>query len=137
MNTLNPTVLLVEDNENDIFFMKRIFTKGDFGLSLQVVTHGKEAIDYLKGKGKYQDRGQYPLPALIFLDLKLPYFQGFEVLAWIRTEEAFATIPVIILTSSIEDKDQEKAKIFGVSFLVKPPTIEMILPVIQFLKNKK
>ena len=116
------TVLLVEDNEDDVFLMRRLFKKEAIASKLNVVTDGKEAVKYLGGEEKYVDRAEFPIPDVVFLDLKLPFLHGFDVLSWIRTQADLAALPVIVLSSSLEDKDKEKAKAFGSPYLVKPPS---------------
>ena len=120
------TVLLVEDNEDDIFLMRRILKKAGIGVKLQVATDGKMATQYLSAEGDFGDRERYPLPDLIFLDIKLPFLHGFEVLAWMRQRPKLSGMPVMILSSSLEDQDRERAKALGVPYLVKPPTVEMV-----------
>lgn len=123
-----PTVLLVEDDENDVFLMEWALQKAKLSLPMKVAMDGQEALDYLGGVGKYADRTAYPMPAIIFLDLKLPYVHGFEVLRWIRQQPALREISVLILTSSPEERDQQKAMDLGAhAYLVKPPTAEMLL----------
>jgi len=101
---------------------------------LQIATDGEQALDYLRGEGVFSDRAEHPLPALVFLDLKLPYVHGFEVLAWIRAQPALATLPVLVLTSSPEVRDRERALALGAKdYLVKPPTKEMILSAMKFM----
>jgi CheY-like chemotaxis protein len=120
--------LLVEDDPNDVFLMERAMSKAHLELPLHVAENGQEAIDYLAGDGKYADRGTYPLPSCIFLDLKLPFINGFEVLEWIRSRPAFSELTVFILTSSPEDRDRERARELGArSYLVKPPTAQVLL----------
>jgi CheY-like chemotaxis protein len=121
------TALLVEDNPDDVFLMRRVFKKARINARLLVVTDGKQAISYLEGTGDYQDRHLYPLPELVFLDLKLPFLHGFVVLAWIRKQANLNEVQVVILTSSMEDQDREKAAAFGAPYLIKPPTPEMLL----------
>jgi len=127
------TVLLVEDNPDDVFLMRRVFKKARIQARLLVVTDGKQAVSYLEGTGDYQDRRRYPLPGLIFLDLKLPFLHGFVVLAWIRKQAYLDDVHVIILTSSMEDQDREKAAAFGAPYIVKPPTPAMLLEAIRSL----
>ena len=126
------TILLVEDNPDDVFLMRRIFKKEKIEASLEVVTDGKQAVEYLEAKDKRRGDDPAALPDLIFLDLKLPFLDGFDVLAWIRRSLALASVPVVILTSSLEDQDREKASAFGVPFLVKPPTAKMVHDAILF-----
>jgi CheY-like chemotaxis protein len=127
-------ILLVEDDENDVFFLKRALQKARLSLPMHVATNGREALDYLQAVGKYSDRAVYPIPSLIFLDLKLPFVHGFEVLAWIRQQPSLNHIPVAVLTSSPEQCDREKAQSLGAkAFLVKPPNPEMLLQLFQSL----
>src|SRR6266702_6744499 len=104
------TILLVEDDENDVFFMRLAIQKANLNVSMQVAMDGQSAIDYLDGNGDYSDRTKYPLPRAVFMDLKLPYVHGFEVLAWIRQKPSLRDLPVMILTSSPEDRDRRKPK---------------------------
>jgi CheY-like chemotaxis protein len=85
---------------------------------LQVVVNGVEAIDYLGGTGPFADRGLYPLPCLVLLDLKMPLKDGFEVLVWIRQQPPFAALPVIVYTSSGGGADREKACQLGATYYV-------------------
>jgi len=127
------TVLLVEDNPDDVFLMQRAFKKARIKAQLLVVTDGEQAISYLEGTGKYGDRQLYPLPGLVFLDLKLPFLHGFVVLAWIRKQSPLNDVHVIILTSSMEDQDREKAAALGAPYLIKPPTPQMLIEAIGSL----
>jgi CheY-like chemotaxis protein len=128
MNSIEKLILLVEDNEDDVFFMKRALKDAKVGFPVQILEDGQQALDYLSGKGPYSDRALHPLPHLMFLDLKLPYVEGFEVLAWMRDNPSLKDMPVAILTSSAEDSDQERAKELNAkTYLVKPPTAKMIL----------
>jgi CheY-like chemotaxis protein len=89
MVTTNKSLLLVEDNEDDVFLMKRALQGAHVVNPLHIVEDGQEALDYLSGNGKFADREQYPLPAVVFLDLKLPFISGHDVLAWIRQRKEF------------------------------------------------
>lgn len=115
-------LLLVEDNEDDIFFMRRAIAAAGVDLPLQVAETGQAAIDYLSGMNGFSDRSRYPLPFLLFLDLKLPQKSGLEVLEFIRSRSELRALLVLILTSSREDSDVQRAYTLGAnSFLVKPP----------------
>ena len=127
MVTTTRSLLLVEDNEDDVFLMKRALQGAHVVNPLQVVEDGQEALDYLGGKGKFADREQFPLPAVVFLDLKLPFISGHDVLAWIRQQKAFETLVIIVLTSSNEASDLSRCYALGAnSYLVKPPTPEQL-----------
>ncbi len=130
------TILLVEDDPNDVFIMKRALKQAEIPNPLQNAIDGQDAIDYLAGTGKYSDRTKYPIPSLIFLDLKLPYRNGFEVLRWIRQNPPLDTTLIIVLTSSSEERDIQEAYRLGArSFLVKPPTQRMLVELMESLKD--
>jgi len=134
MSAHTATLLLVEDNEDDVFAMQRALRKAQITLALQVVNDGQKAVDYISGNGQYADRNYYPLPSLVFLDLKLPYLDGFEVLAWIREQSGARDLPVVILTSSGEETDRARASILGVNrYLVKPPEPQQLNVIVKEL----
>jgi CheY-like chemotaxis protein len=124
----SPTVLFVEDEEADVFFMQRGFAELRLPYPLQVAWNGQEAVDYLAGHGRFQDRQRYPLPGLVLLDLSLPILQGFEVLAWLRKQPQFQTLPVVIFSASHLDSDQEKALQLGANHYVVKPTDMSTIP---------
>ena len=129
------TILLVEDNPTDVILVQRAFERARLANPLQVVDDGEAAIDYLGGKGAYQDRQQFPLPILILLDLKLPRRSGIEVLQWLRAQETLKRIPVVMLTSSDHDRDVNAAYDTGVnSYLVKPVDFEGLLQMLKTIK---
>src|ERR1700743_1440375 len=121
--TASCILLLIEDNPDDVFLMNRALKKTGLNLPMQIVTDGRQALEYLSGAGEYEDRTRYPLPSMVFLDLKLPYLNGFEVLEWIREHPELCDLDVSILTSSPEERDKETAQRLGArAYLVKPPT---------------
>ena len=125
--TTNRAILLVEDNEDDVFLMKRALKGANVVNPLYVVEHGQEALDYLGGAGKFADRDSYPLPVVVFLDLKLPYVSGHDVLAWTRRQKELESLVVIVLTSSNEASDLSRCYALGAnSYVVKPPTPEQL-----------
>lgn len=134
MNRPDP-ILLVEDNPDDVFFMNRACRQAEIVQSLQVVENGRAAIDYLSGTGEFADRAKYVLPCLILLDLKLPYKSGADVLQWIRESETLRNLPVIILTTSAEQSDVERAYRLGANaFLVKPANMNDLIRMLKTLK---
>lgn len=116
------TVLLVEDDLNDIFLVKRAFKMARIQNPLQVVTDGEEAIHYLKGEGKYANRDIFPLPKLIVMDIKMPRKTGFEVLEWVKKDSKnLRRIPIVIVSSSDNPNDINKAYELGANaYMVKP-----------------
>ena len=131
---MEPVVLLVEDNVDDVILIERAFEKARIVNPLHVVGDGDEALAYLGGKGKYSDRALHPLPALILLDLKLPRRSGLDVLSWLRSEPCIKRIPVVVLTSSRENVDVDRAYELGVnSYLCKPVAFDALLEIIETL----
>src|SRR2546423_1204661 len=123
-----PVILLVEDNDDDVFLMRRALKATKLSVPMHVANDGQEALDYLGGIGQFNNRASFPLPTVILLDLKLPYVHGFEVLNWIRQQPILKDVRVVVLTSSPEERDLQKARDLGaMTYLVKPPTAEMIL----------
>ena len=130
------TVLLVDDSENDLMLMRTAFKKAEFRNPLQEVYNGEEAMAYLKGEGAYGDRTQYPLPAVMLLDLNMPMKNGFDVLTWVRTEPAFKGLSIIILTASARAEDVERAFDLGAnSYLVKPSNLAALTDMIRCLRD--
>jgi CheY-like chemotaxis protein len=124
LGKMTRALLLVEDNEDDVFLMRRALKQAEIQNPLYVVGDGEQAVDYLAGNGEFSDRQLYPFPAVVFLDLKLPFKSGHDVLAWIRNEAELVELVVVILTSSDEPSDIDRAYKLGAnSYLVKPPTL--------------
>jgi CheY-like chemotaxis protein len=126
------TVLLVEDNADDVLLIQRAFRKANLPSVVQVVTHGEAAVDYLAGAGDYGDRLRYPLPVLVLLDLKLPRKSGLEVLTWRRQQAEVRRLPMVVLTSSREVSDLHAAYDLGAnSYLVKPVGFDALLDMLK------
>jgi CheY-like chemotaxis protein len=133
--TTTGAILLVEDNEDDVFLMKRALKSAGITNPLYVVEDGQQAMDYLSGVGKYENRDANPAPSLVFLDLKLPIKGGFEVLTWIRAQEEVKNLVVVVLTSSNEPSDVKHAYDLGAnSYVVKPPTATQLLELAKAFK---
>jgi CheY-like chemotaxis protein len=131
-----PPVLYAEDEDNDVFIMKRAFRDAAVPNPLIIATNGQEAIDYLSGAGQYADRAKSPLPRLLLLDLKMPRVSGFEVLQWIRGQRNFDALPVVILTSSTHHEDMLKA--YGLranAYLIKPTHPAKLLEMTKSIKD--
>ena len=130
------TVLYVEDEESDVFFVRCAFEILGASYCLRVVRHVAEALDYLAGRHRYADRQRYPLPGLVLLDLKLPGARGFEVLDWIRREPRFQTLPVVIFTASDLEMDRSASTERGANdYIIKPTNMnhvpEILAPILK------
>ena len=135
MNSV-PPILLVEDNPDDVFIFKRALREARIKNPVVVMGSGQDAIDYLSQKSTYSDNEKYPLPFIIFLDLKLPYQNGFEVLEWIRNQPTLQAIAVVVLSGSGEIRDHQRAYALGArSYLIKPPDSEHILQFIYSMRS--
>jgi CheY-like chemotaxis protein len=136
MSNKSGTILLVEDNDNDVVFMRRALANAEVLNPLQVVTDGEQALDYLTGAGNYSDRIKYPLPILTFLDLKLPTKSGLEVLSALRQIEELKTLVVLVLTTSNEPKDIQHALQLGANaYLVKPSMFSDLTEMMKITKG--
>lgn len=128
------SILLVEDDANDVLLVKRAFQRTRGGLPIFVTPNGVEAIKYLSGEPPYRDRSIHPFPDLILLDLNMPKMGGLELLTWIRSQENMKRLPVIILTSSVQEADARKAYEAGAnSFVVKPNDFNQLVEAIRSL----
>ncbi|HEX8825668.1 MAG TPA: response regulator [Archangium sp.] len=119
--TSSRSILLVEDNPDDVDLTRRAFQRAGLTQPLDVVEDGVEALDYLFARGAYTTRAGAPLPALVLLDLKLPRLDGHEVLRQIRAHPHTRFLPVVILTSSDEEKDLVESYSQGCNSYVRKP----------------
>jgi CheY-like chemotaxis protein len=132
MGSSSATILLVEDDENDVLLIRRAFHKAGIEGEMHRVGDGDAAVAYLAGAGEYADRARYPQPVAVLLDLKLPRRSGLEVLAWARREAGLTRVPIIVLTSSRESTDLKQAYDLGAnSYLVKPVEFEQLLDLVR------
>jgi len=129
-----PTILLAEDDPDDILITQITLRKARLANRLEVVRDGEEAIAYLKGTGRYADRSRFPFPMLLLLDLHMPKVNGFEVLEWLRKQPSLSRLSVAVLTSSDHDPDALRAFELGAdSYLIKPPDGGALLELVQRL----
>ncbi|MCU0500116.1 MAG: response regulator [Anaerolineae bacterium] len=129
-------ILLVEDSADDLIFMQRAFHKAGWQAPMVVKEDGEEAIHYLTQLNNSGDLTQYPLPSLIFLDLKLPRRNGLEVLEWLRTQSRLKRIPVIMLTSSRDSSDINQAYELGANaYMVKPSSLDQLIVAIATMQQ--
>ena len=130
------TILVAEDDKTDALFLERAFAKVGVPTTLQFVRDGQEVIDYLLGKAQFADRPLHPGPDLLLLDLKMPRVDGFQVLDWVRQHPRLKRLPVIVFSSSGQDKDINRAYDLGAnSYLVKPHATEDLLALVEKLKD--
>ncbi|MDB6068000.1 MAG: two-component system response regulator [Pedosphaera sp.] len=130
------TILVAEDNEDDVLLLQRAFQKAGSCSSLQFVPNGEEALSYLKGEGHYSDRQEFPFPSLLLLDLKMPRKSGLEVLASVRADRHLKRLTVVVFTSSDQPRDIDLALELGAnSYLVKPPTQEALIALLQRVED--
>ena len=132
----NTCILQVEDEAHDVFLLQRAFIQARIANPVQVATDGQMAIDYLGGLGKFADRGKYPLPGLILLDLKLPRRSGREVLEWIRAQPGLSRIVVIVFTTDQYVGDISLAYELGAnSFIIKPASFSQYVEIARLLEG--
>jgi CheY-like chemotaxis protein len=116
-----PSFLIIDDDANDLLFLRTAFKAVGATAQIQTVNSGYEAVAYLKGEGLYADRGQYPYPDFILTDLNMPGMDGFGVLEFLKTTPESAVIPTIVLSGSQDNDDIKRAYELGASaYHVKP-----------------
>ncbi len=115
------SILMVEDNKHDIVATRRAWKKHNITNPLDIVHDGMECLDYLFRRGLYSEPGSAMKPDLLLLDLKMPKLDGFGVLKEVRSSEQFHTLPVVILTTSLEDEDRVKSYDLGVNAYIRKP----------------
>ena len=115
------TILLVEDNPDDVVLTLRAFKINNVANEVVVAIDGLEALDYLFGTGKYTGRDMSIMPSVILLDLKLPNIDGLEVLKRMRADEHTKLLPVVILTSSKEEQDVISSYSLGANSYIRKP----------------
>jgi DNA-binding response OmpR family regulator len=130
----NKTIVLVEDNPNDVALTLRALKKNNIANEVEVARDGAEALDLLLGRGAYAGRDNGRVIALVLLDLKLPKVDGLEVLKTLREHEKTKFMPVVILTSSKEEQDMVQGYRFGAnSYIQKPVDFAQFLEAVRQL----
>ncbi len=129
-------ILLVEDEAGDQELIRRALLSGNVKKDLYVARDGEEALDYLYRRGRYAEPADYPLPDLILLDLNLPRLDGRQFLSRIKADPKFRRIPVVILTTSQQERDVAQSYDAGAnSYVVKPVTVEQIMKLVHALET--
>ncbi len=127
-------ILLVEDNPNDLELALRALKKHNLANKVVVARDGAEALDFIFGTGAYNDRDVTDRPKVVLLDLKLPKVDGLEVLRRIKSDERTKVIPVVVLTSSQEERDVVESYKLGVnSYMVKPVDFDRFIECVSEL----
>ncbi|MCC8988366.1 MAG: response regulator [Candidatus Contendobacter sp.] len=117
----NKTILIVEDNPQDEMLMLRALRKANVANRIEIVRDGQQALDYLFGEGEFASRNPKDLPAVVALDIGLPRLSGLEVLERLRADPRTAVLPVVILTSSDEERDRLRSYQNGANSFVRKP----------------
>jgi two-component system response regulator len=134
MDLESKMILLVEDNPDDEALTLRAFKKNNFGNKISIAHDGVEALDFLFCTGIYADRDPHEMPHVVLLDLNLPKVGGLEVLRRIRADKRTHTLPVVILTSSKEERDLAEGYEFGAnSYVRKPVDFNEFIKVVGYL----
>jgi DNA-binding response OmpR family regulator len=131
MASVPAPILIVEDDDNDVFLIERALRAAGVERPLRIARDGEEAIRYL------EDRAKNPRPCLILLDVKMPRKTGLEVLRWLRAHSDLNGMPVLMVTSSDEPRDREVAEESGIeAYYVKPVSFEEMVRVALAIKER-
>lgn len=122
----NPVIAIADDDPNDVFILRRLLIKAGVPNPLRVFEDGEDLVAYLKVCA--DKKSDESLPGLVFLDIKMPRLDGFEVLRWIRNQSVLQALPVVILSGSDEPRDLKRARELGAShYLIKHPPPEIFV----------
>ena len=125
-------ILHVENDPDDVFLLKRAFTKAGITREMRSAESGQAAVEYLNGSNAYGNRDAYPLPTVILLDWNMPLMSGAEFLRWIRHDAKWKRLPVVVLTSSASEHDMQEAYDLGANgYLVKPSAQEAFISMVR------
>ena len=130
MTTRNPTLLIVDDDESQRWFLQRAFERTFPGYAIHVLSSGNEAVAYLAGDAQFTDRAVFPFPSGVITDLKMADGDGFVILEFLRSNPSLSVVPVIVLSCSDDPDDVRQAYLLGAkSFFAKPsgqPALEAL-----------
>jgi CheY-like chemotaxis protein len=125
-------ILVTEDDDADVIFLQHVCKVLKIPNPVIALHDGDEVVNYLQGKAPFENRAQYPPPALLLLDLKMPRMTGFDVLKWLQDHPPLKTFPIVVLTSSDQDSDRQKALALGASeYCVKPGGIQNLTQLVR------
>ena len=130
------TILIAEDDENDISLLEVALRRAGINNPLQFVQDGEQAIDYLCQRNGFTDRSRFPFPTVVILDIKMPRRSGLEVLQWLREHPECSVIPSIVLSASAEPQDVQKAYELGAStYFQKPASIDELTEMMRAINQ--
>jgi CheY-like chemotaxis protein len=132
----SKVILVADDDENDVFFLRRAFAKSGLLHTLIHVSDGQKAIEYLLGEGIYADRKSNPVPDLLLLDVKMPKRDGFDVLATLQSLPQFELPAVVFSTSALTVDVQMAKKLGAVDYVTKPVDQDEMLKVVLNLHER-
>ena len=128
------TVLVAEDEETDFTLLERALRRASASVDVQWVRNGIEAIQYLKGEGRYADRMRYPFPHMLVLDLKMPEATGLDVLRWLQDDDRYRVIPTVVMSSSQQPRDVQEAYQFGANtYFEKPGSFQELTDLCRYI----
>jgi two-component system, response regulator len=130
-------VLIAEDDPNDVFLLRRAFQKVGIAHPLVVLRNGQEVMDYFSRDSNCRVERKTGFPALMFLDLKMPMIDGFDVLAWFQSHPLQAKLPIVVLSSSNQEKDIQQARQMGADeYRVKPQQFEELVMIVKEVQER-
>lgn len=136
MKDQTDAILIVEDEEHDVEFLRRAFERVGIENPVHTVSNGEEAIEYLTGAGRFADRTAFPFPRVMVTDLKMPQMGGIELLRWLQSNHRYRVVPTIVLTSSTHEADVNAAFEAGASgYMVKPVDFSQLEQVASVIAN--
>lgn len=136
MKKYHSTILIVDDDPNELVFLERAFRAIGVTDPIHTINGGREAIAYMMGEGKFADRSLYAYPTFITTDLKMPGADGFTVLEHLKNNPEWAVIPTVVLTSSRDLDDIKKAYMLGASsYHVKPSSPDGLRQLLRVLHD--
>ena len=131
-----PTILYVDDDDNDVLLLKHALRCAELSFHVQVVNDPENASAYLSRQGIYSNRERFPFPALVLLDLKMPRMHGLEVLAWIRSQPKLKRLVVVVLSASNQASEINRAYELGInSYLIKPIELDALVDMVRGLNS--
>ncbi len=137
MSPTHRPILVADDEETDRLILKLAFDHAKLPHPTVMVRDGQEVVDYLSGHAPFTDRALHPLPALLLLDLKMPRMDGFEVMAWLATRPDLKDLPVVVLSSSSDDSDIQKARLLGArEYFIKPHALSDLVTMLRSLQSR-